>query len=282
MCSMHSSSFFISPLNDSAYELKIQFEDMQGGKTNHSFVFIQTPIKEGKIFDVFTKNGKCSPDILANLFETDDLKELSYSMKQLGSVNNDPLVAVFDLKDPNQGYLSCYNFDASSIEKCEDVVCEFFKGKYPEIPKEASEIYHFAKNELPLDFLIQEGTLKKNILQKGGFTEQQVEYLNANHGKGAIAFCQLAEFFMNAFKTGQETKNGGDLFQAQSFIKPISSRFDVFYPCSTSIVYYPSLYKKIYSPEGAFAQTLSHAFDITGKFYKKTHITSLQMEKKKS
>lgn len=280
---INSSSFFINPLNESAYELTIQFRDEKALHSESKFIFVQEPVKEGRIVDVFTKNGKCSPNLLANLFTANDLKEVKNAKKQLGGAVSDPLVAVLDLKEPHNRYLPCHDTDCPTIAKCEEIVCDFLKGKHGNspLPSEAIEIGSYLQKDLTIDFMIKEGTLKKAILEKGGFTEAQAEYLNADSGAGAIGFCQVAEFFMNGFKTGQSVKTSSELFLPHAFIQPLSSKFEIFAACTVSTVFYPSLYKKIYSPTGEFATTLNSAFAVSGKFNKSTHITTLQVEKKK-
>ncbi|MBS0606965.1 MAG: hypothetical protein JSR57_08445 [Verrucomicrobia bacterium] len=77
---------------------------------------------------------------------------------------------------------------------------------------------------------------------------------------------------MNGFKFGHAVTG----ISADHYIKPITNK--VFHPFEKSTVWYPALYKEIYSPEGEFANTLKPIFSIFGLFDAKTKITQMSVE----
>lgn len=279
MSAAFETTFHLKPLNENAYNLIINFKEQSGASNKRKFTFKQqSSVEEGVILDVFTKNGKCQNSLLAQLFNQREVKEAKNSSIQAKKMNSSfsSTVAVFDLKTASQGYLPCLE---QPIAQSESVVCEFFKQETFKgtNSKKAKEIYTIFKNQLPLDFIICEGSLKSDLLQHGGFSDREIEYLNSS--SGSTSFCQLAEFFMNAFKLGQSSISSAVYeFNAQNYIKPIQTAS--FKPQRESQVFYSSLYQELYSPSGQFASTLKPIFSVSGNYFADTQITLLTVEKK--
>jgi hypothetical protein len=266
------SSFQVVPLHESAYELKISFSKGTD-KSSKIFTFIQQPVvKEGVIFDVMTKNGQVGIPI-QDFFNVTEYKEMENAAKQLTPVSlNEPRIAVLDIKDSHLQY------SEHSIVERETQVCEFLRSDQATVNGLAGQVHAIVNQKLNIDFALQEGSLKRALVHQGGFTDQEIEYFYTRPGK--IDFCQVAEFFMNGFKMGQEVKTGTNLFQSHPYITQISKRFESFQPRNRSVVFYPSLYKKMYSPDGDFAKVLSSVFTITGEYNKKNKITTLDFVRK--
>lgn len=279
--SIVSSTFNIKPLNESAYELTIRSSDEATNQYDTTFIFVQSPsVQPGTIVDVFTKNGKCSSAPIETIFSNRDVQEIKKAAKKTGAPTpSGAVVAVLDLQDPCAGYLPSDKC-VETIANCEQVVCDFFKNdKGTALSGSAKKVRSLLKTTLPLDFVICEGSLKKHLLQYGGFSAKEIEYFHTR--SGALSFCQCAEFFMNGFKLGQRAYNAGHTteFLADEYIEPISANA-VFQPFSKSTVFYPALYKEVYSPAGPFAQTLKTIFAVSGDFDSSTKITTLNMERK--
>jgi len=255
--------FNITPLHENAYELNVHFSN----NSVKTFTFSQhASVKEGNLSDVFTKNGLCSTPLQ---FQKRDLQEAKNVVSHLQS--KDPIIAVFDLKEPHTHYIPCSSCE-NTIAKSEELVCNFFQGK--RVNSLVSNHAEKIRTQLSLDYILCEGSLKEDLLKNGGFSDQEIEHLNSN----SMQFCQLAEFFMNGFKLGQSCKNHDTEFLAEKYIKPISNT--IFESYKKSTVFYPSLYKNMYSVEGNFAKTLSSVFSVSGEFSEKTQITTLIVEKK--
>ncbi len=280
---MHSiicgSAFSIKSLNEKAYEVNVQFLDVDSHSlSDKSFTFLQeVSVEEGTIWDVFTKNGTCQNKLP---FSNKDPVFAETVAKKLPESLLSPLVCVLDLKDPSTGYLPNTS-SLQSIAKSEAAVCGFFQNNIAEkqASKCAQKMHTLFKSSLPVDFIICEGSLKVELLQQGGFTDHEVEYFQTSRS-GKDSFCVMAEYFMNGFKLGDTAYSPSKAsFSAQKFIKPISTKFPDFHPYKTSAVFYPPQYKEIYSSEGEFAATLKPVFSAAGDFDTVTEITTLTVEK---
>ncbi|MBS3905284.1 MAG: hypothetical protein KGZ39_08165 [Simkania sp.] len=280
MQSIHSILFSITKLNEKAYQLDTVFLDATASSVSKkTAVFIQQkPLGPDQTLDVYSQNGKCC-DPPSNLFKNKHLQLLT-SQDEIGiksaaqkmqTVESLGLsVLVLDMKDENASYL-----DRESIIEAEETICDFYKQPSvdPGYLTRAKKVHALFQTTLPLDFVLCEGALKCNILKN--FSEPEAEFL-LHTKKGAIAFCQYAEFYMNSFKFGQETR---DSF-AEDYFRPVSSRFDAFQPQSKNTTWYPAAYKEIYSPRGEFFQVLKPIFSISGELDEARAITSISMEMK--
>ncbi|MBX3718925.1 MAG: hypothetical protein KF898_04700 [Parachlamydiales bacterium] len=263
--SISKSTFSLTPLHESAYALNIAFSGKDGSLlSTKAFTFIQDPsAKEGEIFDIFSQNGVCNKP----LFTMNDVKGLKLAAAKLQLEKpQHPTVLVLDLKDSQKEYL-----DGAEIAQHEAVVCDFFQtGKTdPCLSRHAQKITPLFQGAYPLDFVLCEGSLKKDLVHQ--FSDAQAQFFLSG-SEGPISFCQCAEYFMNGFKFGHAVTG----ISADHYIKPITNK--VFHPFEKSTVWYPALYKEIYSPEGEFANTLKPIFSIFGLFDAKTKITQMSVE----
>jgi hypothetical protein len=278
--SIHNTAFSIKGLNEKAYELSIEFLDENKQLlSDKKFTFKQeSSVEEGTIWDVFTKNGTCSAGLPFTGADVQDTKKAAKMLSDL--LPSDPLVCVLDLKDPHTSYIPCSSC-TQTIATCEEIVCDFFQQKTVDssLSKHAKNMHALFQKSVPVDFVICEGSLKVDLLQQGGFTDKEVEYFQAT-SSGKISFCKSAEFFMNGFKLGETAYSETASFPVDKFIKPLSKKFSSFQPHKTSTVFYPALYKDIYSPSGEFATVLEPVFSTSGNFDPSTKITTLSVEKK--
>ncbi len=161
----------------------------------------------------------------------------------------------------------------SSVAKCEEVVCDFFKQEITNsaISSRSKKIHTLIQKNYPLDFVLCEGSLKMDILKYGGFLDKEIEYFQKTK-IGAKSFCQCAEFFMNAFKLGQEVRAHEGTFLGEKYFIPISKKYAVLKPQKKSTVFYPSSYKELYSLEGDFAKVMSSIFSVSGQFDKDSQV----------
>lgn len=280
--SISSASFNIEAYHDNAYALSIQFSNNENKKISEkSFIFTQTlPPQESKIWDVYTKNSTCHP--LKKIFRKPDVDQANLVFKHMTSLSllpissNEPLIATFDFQDSKSKYLDALG----SIAHSEVEICDFIKNKIAKGSEYAKNIHSLFKNSIPLDFLMCEGSLKKDLLTKGGFAPEQIVYLNSSKGNGSKDFCQMAEFFMNGFKFGQSIQDNAAQFNGKDYIQPISNRFEAFKPGHVSTTFYPPEYKDMYALDGPFAEKLSSVFVKSGGFSESTQITTLKLQRK--
>ena len=120
---INKTSYSLEKLNESAYQLTIDFAGQEGTLSQKQVTFIQeSSVQEATVFDVLTKNGTCKSALLKSLFRKNDVCDVQSACLKLGSPSG-PTVAVLDLKDPYTGYLppSC-----DLIPNSEEQVCDFF------------------------------------------------------------------------------------------------------------------------------------------------------------
>ncbi len=281
--SIHHFSFSLNPLTDQSYDLNIQFlNDQDTIVSKITFTFLQAGKGKDTLWDVFTKNGHCKSSLLEHLFDKKDEKAaIQASVALKAAPPSGPVVFVLDLQEPHTHYSPCHNC-TETIAKCEEIVCRYFQSQCKSAAdstlKRAKKMHALFHSSLPVDFILCEGSLKMDILKDGGFTEREKAFFQSK--TGAIAFCQLTEFFMNAFKFGQITMGSTIRFSAERYLHPISNRFAAFQACQISTVLYPSLYKTIYSPSSEFAKALSAVFSVTGEYNNSTGITTLNIARK--
>jgi hypothetical protein len=284
LVAISKSTFSLQPIAG-GYELQIKFLDKSDGVVStRKFSFAQPkPAQVSKddskvslaqasmdeLLDVYSQNGVCGEELLKNLFTKKDeqgVKKAAAVVKALAFKG--PTMLVLDLKDPLTGYKPNA---LDTIAKAEKVVCDFFKSKGAS--NQASKHGNKIHSAVALDFVLCEGSLKQDLLKSGGFTASEVDYFHT--AAGVQSLCQCAEFFMNAFKMGEQVQGGA--FLAAKYIVPVSGKFAAFKPCIKSTVLYPALYKEIYSLQGAFAKVLSTVYALFGKYDAATKITTMSV-----
>ncbi len=271
MQAISSSAFSLTPLHQETYQLDVHFlgEDKDILAKKSSVFVQQSPVEAGVTWDIFSQNGVCSDGFFTSkdraLFHHQDENGIKAAVKKLdGKKLTDPSVVVLDLKDPNRTYL-----DGEAIGIGEETVCQFLSndGVGEGVLPRAKKVHQVLKGSLPLDYVLCEGSLKFALLTN--FSENEADFfLNRN----PVAFCQYAEFYMNAFKLGQCTKT----LSPEALFKPISHS-KPFKPQKTSTVLYPAAYQDIYSVDGPFFQTMKPVFSIKGTV--DGRITSVSVEK---
>ncbi|MES2345256.1 MAG: hypothetical protein V4494_04895 [Chlamydiota bacterium] len=119
-----------------------------------------------------------------------------------------------------------------------------------------------------LDFILNEGSLKQDLLKNGGFSEEEICYLQIH----TPDFCQITEFFMNGFKLGMHTAE----FSADKYIVPLSTAS--FTSFTKSTVFLPPSYAKIYSSLATGVPgALKNCFEVSRIFEPKTKVTTLSV-----
>ena len=161
------------------------------------------------------------------------------------------------------------------IAEKEAEVSAFFKSQEPGplAGKWAKKIHAQFQKQHSLDFIIKEGSLKRDLLLSGTFSDPEIEYFQTS-GIGSIAFCQCAEVFMNGFKFGHAAASYGSAFSKDKYFSLLSSKAASFTPKAKSVVYYPPQYSKIYSLDGSFAHMLKGVFSLQGNWDAKNKITT--------
>lgn len=281
--SIHSivkSSFNLNYLNEASYEIEVHFCDVAGSLiSKKSAVFTQQhSVTFGETWDVYSQNGVCCDPLLnlfkdkhTSLFKHPDERGIKKAAQYRKEVCQSSGVLVLDMKDKDKKYL-----DKAMISKSEEVISDFFRTKKVDsdfLPR-AKKLHGVFQEALPIGFVLCEGSLKCDILNH--FSDVECDYF-LNTPAGRVDFCQVAEFYMNGFKFGQEVRG---IFSEKYFLSTLSHSTS-FKPQSKSTVWYPEAYKEIYSLDGTFAQVMKPFFSVSGSFDAKSGITSMSLEVKK-
>lgn len=155
----------------------------------------------------------------------------------------------------------------SLFGKAEKVALEFFKRKESDgCSKTANQIKKlFSLHDRYLDYILLEGSLKADLLKSEIFSEEEIAFLQEDP-IGRQAFCQIAEFVMNAFKLGHTVLG----LSADQYIVPIDPD-KPFKPLSNSVVLFPKRYGDLYGLNSPSIQCFKKCFSVIGE--KKADIT---------
>lgn len=244
-----------SQMNPGDYALKINL--LGSEKSIEFFQDPKTRPVPGKTVDLHSQNG----DVTQKDKET--LEKATMLAEKLNHTSDQTLL-VLDLKGSGGKYLD----NEELITRNEATVLQQFKADYP-----------------VLNFIILEGSLKIDILRSGIFTSEEIKYLQED-SKGKVDLCQIAEFFMMAFKFGQSATCNKTNFVFQKYIHPIGND-KPFQPRMENVIFFPSLYKDACALEGKLASCYRSVFNVAGKFHKQVSkittwvVTPLQIEGKK-
>jgi|GEM_PF-2283514 len=272
-------SFSLISHNKAAYQLEIDFIDKAGSslsKKQVNFAQDRAPVKE-RLWDVASINSKCG----SHLFEKSDFAPINAALAYYtssASLDTDPIIVTLDLKDTHDLYV-CTDCLEGAISTEEDAVCEFFRNPKLELPNKSTrkKIHSLFHTVHPVDFVLREGSLKKGVLKKGLFSDAEADFFQNRGGK---AFCQLAEFFMNAMKLGYVARSSSGDFPLDEYVSCVSRAPIDFGPFATSTVLYPPVYGEMYSPTGAFFRTLRTVHCVDGAVDPKSGITTVNVAAK--
>lgn len=241
-------SFSTHPLHESAYELKLDFSSQESSFAR-TFTFLETSPKEGRVQDIFTKNGVCQNYKPSKPLTRKEQGEAEAALPLINPAYQ--TVAVFDFNDLENRYR--YQDSIAATEK--SVLNLFQEGQLKMIPA---------------NFLLFEGSLKHDILKQ--LSETEIAFLNSK--PGAKAFCECAEYFMNGMKLGGSPRD----FDPHKYI--IGVKNERYKPVQISTVFYPEQYKTVYSVDSAFSMALKPVFQVSGNYDPSNKITTLHVRRK--
>ena len=271
--------FSLTSHHDRAYELSMDFSDWRGtslSKKQIQFTQDRAPVEE-RIWDVASINSKCgSPH-----FSWSDYKDIKAALAHYTAASStDPIIVTLDLKDSHNKYFSSEG-SLGEISSQEDDVCAFFQNSALDdsVKSEAVKIHGLFSSIHPVDFVLREGSLKKDLLKSGIFSDREIAFFQGL-SEGSQAFCQTAEFFMNALKLGSVARTSAGDFPLEKYVTCLGRVPRSFGPYETSTVLYSQLYEKMYSIDGIFFRTLSSVFRIEGAFDVKSKITMVNVAAK--
>jgi len=253
-----------------AYEYKVVFQRESAIEETLFKIFQHSVPQKGEILDVYSLNGTLknggangggSTRVLKHILHKGDLEDVQKAISIFPLYNVETQrVFVLDLQDTHTKYRPCLQCP-SLLETNELIVADFLRTKPTEKERTSDTAYQQIRTLLQagnVQFMIGEGSIKRNLLEHGGFTPDQMDFLL--NEKGGSSFCQTAEFVMNAFKFGQAVKCGdGFELHGDAYIKAIGPAH--FIPGDVSTVLYPSFYKEVYNEtDSRYVKAITNVF----------------------
>lgn len=271
-------SFTLTSHHARAYQLEMDFTDMAGSslsKKHVNFTQDRAPV-QGRLWDVASINSRCG---VPSHFEKRDFESIKAALSQYAEMGGaDPIIVTLDIKDSHDLYDSAA-CPGESISSEEDAVCDFFRATELDLPNSSTrkKIHSLFQSVHPVDFVLREGSLKKDLLQTGLFSDAEADFFQKRGGK---AFCQVAEFFMNGLKLGSVARSTAGDFPLYAYVTSLLSVPTSFGPYNESTVLYPPLYQETYSLEGPFFRSLASVYSVSGSLDPKSKITTVNVAAK--
>jgi len=184
---------------------------------------------------------------------------------------------VIDFKDKTKRY-DCLE----DISVAENDFAAFFRGDGSDKKNIQADIYNLFK-KCKIDFFINEGSLKANLLKKA-FSSEQSDFFQ-NNENGSQLLCQLCEVIMNGFKQGCETVVNGCQFNPNDYISFVKDFVEekededckeVKLPLIRLLTLYPNCYKETYSLKSAYYQLITNIFRTNHEDKNNTTIITIE------
>lgn len=233
------------------------------------------------VIDLYPLNGIVKKKFIISKFVKEEhRKEIKKHIEILDEIDPEKehvRCIVIDFKDRAERY-NCLE----EISRAENNFAAFFRGDCPGKYKIQADIYNLFK-ECKVDFFINEGSLKADLLKKAFSPEQSDFFQNSKNGSQLL--CQLCEVIMNGFKHGCEVVVNGCQFNPNDYISFINSFVekkegenceDGKLPPARLITLYPPYYKDIYSIKSAYYQLITNVFRLTHEDKNNTTIISIE------
>lgn len=206
-----------------------------------------------KIADLYPLNGTVKKTFnITDFVRPQHRKEIQQHVHKLNeSVEKEGFVRlmVIDFKDSKIAYEN-----RDEISKAERAFATFLKENPPSGSKDKTrKEVHDLIRENEIDFLINEGTLKADLLSKTFNPEQRAFFQDKENSP---LFCQLCEVLMNGFKQGKEVVVNGWHCHPNDYVVALKTcaAFAGTNPLGDPFLqtYYPKNYKGVYSDTSAY------------------------------
>lgn len=236
--------------------------------------------KDFKVIDIYPLNGTVKKRRFkiidfVKLYHRQEIQQHVEILNELEMDKNSVRCLVIDFKDTSGRY-----DQRNEIGEAEKAFFKFFKEEQGDKKGVQASIYKLIR-ENKINFFINEGSLKVDLLQKAFSFEQGHILQDTEKGRGL--FCQLCELIMNGFKQGLETKINGYHFLPNDYITHINDPIDnlkltesTFSITPTLLTFYPPYYQKLYSNKSEYFQLITNIFKVTHEQKKNTTIITIE------
>lgn len=202
-------------------------------------------------------------------------------------------IATVDAMDPDKNWVRCLVIDfkdrsgrynlRDEIVATEKKFAAFFSGDSADKKNIQLSIYNLIKKN-QINFFINEGSLKADLIAKA-FTPEQAAYLQEAEG-GPGLFCQLCEVIMNGFKQGCETVVNGHHFRPNDYISSINDHLmetidltgQKVLSAPSLVTFYPHYYQSLYSETSEYFRLITTLFEARHHYVQDTNTTIITIE----
>ncbi len=231
----------------------------------------EMPLLGKPVFDVYSYNGVSTskPSKLLNErnFSTTTLEECHATLDifKRTKVSESQVLFVLDLKNFPQHENDKNYSHRSSIEDSEAKLLSFLKIGHAKSSQQAN-LFREMLFSIPLSYVILEGRLKATFIEDDFFSEAEKIFLQTR-GIGCQSFCQIIEFFLNAFKRGESVTcktnlSSGEIkrktYDRTPYIQKIDETQPDYEPADISHTIYPPAYYEI-ATQGIYAMSMSRS-----------------------
>ncbi|NGX58925.1 MAG: hypothetical protein KR126chlam3_00066 [Chlamydiae bacterium] len=214
---------------------------------------------------------------IENLITREINSDLANQLDLLSTTSQQVNLFVLDIKDAKKRYEN-----REEIEQCELAMAQFLQAEHPPKPKQMRS-FHRLVRENHIQYLLREGLLKHDILQKLS-PELRQHFQETPEGRGQL--CQLCEIVMNFFKMGYSVRVLGDhvLHPEDYFLSTrvqeglSSSRISLEKTRKIALkTLYPKFYAELYSQSSEYFSVINQIFKGEFTYDEKTGTTIISI-----
>ncbi|MDP3561945.1 MAG: hypothetical protein Q8R83_07195 [Legionellaceae bacterium] len=213
------------------------------------------------VYDIYSYNGNSTSKISKLLNDKNFSKETveeckatieAFNKRTQQADMDSQVLFVLDIKNfPKHPHDRSYS-DKRSIDESENKILEFLKSDHDKGSQQA-KAFRSLLLSTPLQFVILEGGLKAAFIEDNFLSDAEKLFLQTK-GVGNLSFCQIIEFFLNAFKRGEQVtvkkySDSGAIekstYDRTPYIKKLSEKGPDYVPTDISHTIYPLAYNHV-------------------------------------
>ena len=264
-----------------AYKIYISFysdDAKQHLISKRKLTITKEPISQantGKpVYDIYSYNGNSTSKISKLLndknFSSETIEECGATIDVFNQLTQHAdmdcqVLFVLDIKNFPQHEQDRSYTNRKSIENSEQNILNFLKSDHPQGSQQAKK-FRSLMHSTPLNFVLLEGGLKAAVIEDDFLSDSEKLFLQTK-GVGNLSFCQLIEFFLNAFKRGEQVtikKHSPTgvvekkTYDRAAYLKKIDDSGPEYMPTDISHTIYPLSYYHV-ATQGIYTTSMSRS-----------------------
>ena len=224
------------------------------------------------VYDIYSYNGvstsKTAQLLNEKNFSLKTIHECASTIAVFNALQQNVAVAcqilfVLDIKNFPKGIDDRSYTNKRSIETSENKILNFLRGDNTGSSLQAREFRSLLSSS-SLSYVLLEGGLKAAVIEDHFLSEAEKNFLQTK-GTGCQSFCQIIEFFLNAFKRGEEVTLKTQIphsetvekrtFNRAPYLKKINEDNPDYQPTNRSHTIYPRAYYEI-ATQGIYTSSM--------------------------